>query len=92
MIEINEAISGLWVVRDKATGWWWRPRAMGYTQELLAAGAVDEETARSWARRKSPNRHGDCQDEAVSLADALRGLGEDTVLRAILERLKGTQL
>ena len=88
-MELDELTEGIWVVRDTHTGWWWRPKASGYTQELAAAGICDEKTAENWAKRKSPNRHGDYQDEAIPLSEALKGLGDGTVLRAMVLRLQG---
>jgi hypothetical protein len=78
---VEDAARGLWVVRDHAQGAWWRPGGDGYTVELAAAGAVDEETARRWASRRTsePGR-----DEAMPLSEALRGLGEGTVLRELV--------
>jgi len=84
MAEIDT--EGLWVVLSTHDGLWWRPKASGYTQELLAAGVVDEATAKDWAHRKSPDSRGNYQDKAMSLTEALKGLGEGTVLRALLTR------
>jgi uncharacterized protein (DUF433 family) len=75
----------LWVVKDKTTGWWWRPKACGYTQELLAAGAVDEKTAESWAHRRSPDRHGNYTDEAMRLPDVLKDVSNGTVMRMVFD-------
>lgn len=86
---IKRLTEDLWVVRDKETGWWWRPKACGYTQELAAAGVCDEKTARKWATRKSPSRHGHYRDEAVPLHSVLEGLGEGTVLLELIGRLQG---
>jgi len=83
--DLRHLLGDVWVVKDKTTGWWWRPRATGYTQELLAAGAVDEKTAESWAHRRSPDRHGHYTDEAMRLTDALAGLAEGTVMRVVLD-------
>jgi uncharacterized protein (DUF433 family) len=62
-VDLGVILEETWVVKDKTTGWWWRPDACGYTQELLAAGAVDEDEARSWATRRSPDGRGYYTDE-----------------------------
>jgi uncharacterized protein (DUF433 family) len=78
-------LGDMWVVKDKTTGWWWRPKACGYTQEVLAAGVVDEKTAQSWAHRRSPDRNGNYTDEAFRLPDVIKNIGDGSVMRAILD-------
>lgn len=86
-VDLGVILEETWVVKDKTTGWWWRPRAMGYTQELLAAGVVDEAEATSWAHRRSPDRNGNYTDEAMTLETAIESIGEGTVFHEILDRI-----
>lgn len=85
--DLGAVLEETWVVKEKTTGWWWRPGSKGYTQELVAAGAVDEETAKSWATRRSPDDRGHYSDEAMSLGDALKGIGEGSVFSEIIDGL-----